>query len=49
MGRLDDAREIVTRLRAVNSVVIPDSSVLRDAEHREVFLSGLQLALGEAT
>jgi adenylate cyclase len=47
MGRLDDAREIVARLRAVTSVVIPDASFLRNAEHRELFLSGLRLATGE--
>ena len=49
MGRLDDAREIVTRLRAITPVVIPDASFLRNAEHRELFLSGLRLAAGEAT
>jgi TolB-like protein len=49
MGRLDDAREIVTRLRAITSVVIPDLSYLRNAEHRELFLSGLRLAAGEET
>ena len=47
MGRLDDAREIVTRLRAITSVVIPDTSNLRNAEHRELILSGLRLAAGE--
>jgi TolB-like protein/class 3 adenylate cyclase len=49
MGRLDDAREVVTRLRAITSVVIPDGSQFRNAEHRELFLSGLRLAAGEAT
>jgi adenylate cyclase len=48
MGRLDEAREIVARLRAITSVVIPDASYLRNAEHRELFLSGLRLAAGEA-
>ena len=28
MGRLDEAREIVTRLRAITSTVIPDASYL---------------------
>jgi adenylate cyclase len=46
MGRLDDAREVVTRLRAVTSLVIPDLSYLRNAEYRELFLSGLRLAAG---
>jgi TolB-like protein len=44
MGRLDDAREIVRRLRAITSVVIPDAAFLRNAEHRELYLSGLRLA-----
>jgi TolB-like protein/class 3 adenylate cyclase len=47
MSRLDDAREIVARLRAITSVVIPDASFLRNAEHRELYLSGLRLAAGE--
>jgi hypothetical protein len=49
MGRFDDAREIVTRLRAITRVVIPDASFLRNPEHRELFLSGLRLAAGAAT
>jgi tetratricopeptide (TPR) repeat protein len=49
MGRLDDARETVERLRAITSVVMPDASYLRNVEHRELFLSGLRLAAGEAT
>ena len=48
MGRLDDAREIVARLRAITSVVIPDANHLRNPEHRELYLSGLRLAAGEA-
>jgi hypothetical protein len=47
MGRLDDAREIMERLRAITSLVIPDASYLRSSEHRELFLSGLRLAAGE--
>jgi hypothetical protein len=49
MGRLDDAREIIARLRAITSVVIPDASFLRNPEHRELYLSGLRLAMGEET
>jgi adenylate cyclase len=49
MGRLDDARQVITRLRAITSVVIPDASFLRTAEHRELYLSGLRLAAGEPT
>jgi adenylate cyclase len=47
MGRLDDAREIVKRLRAITPVVIPDARYLRNPEQRELFLSGLRLAAGE--
>ena len=47
MGRLADAREVVARLRAITPVVIPDASYLRNAEQRELYLSGLRLAAGE--
>jgi adenylate cyclase len=47
MGRLDDAKEIVARLRAITPVVIPDASDMRNTEHRELYLSGLRLATGE--
>jgi adenylate cyclase len=49
MGRLQEAQEAVKRLRAVISVVIPDVSFLRNAGHRELLLSGLRLAMDEAT
>jgi len=48
MGRLDDAREIVTRLRAITPVVLPNYLPFRNAEDRELYLSGLRLAMGEA-
>jgi hypothetical protein len=44
MGRLGDAQEIVERLRAITSVVIPDARYLRKPEHRQLFLSGIRLA-----
>jgi adenylate cyclase len=47
MGRLDEAREIVTRLRAITPVVMPDFGQFRNAENRELFLSGLRLAADE--
>ena len=49
LGWLDDAREIVERLRAITSVVIPEASQHRNAEHRELLVSGLRLAAGEKT
>ena len=49
LGRLDEAREIVERLRSITGVVIPELSYLRSAEQRALYLSGLRLAAGEAT
>jgi len=48
MGRFDEAREVVTWLRRITSEVIPDVSYLRNPEHRELYLSGLRMAMGEA-
>jgi hypothetical protein len=47
MGRLHEAREIVTRLRAITSLVVPTDLPLRRSEDRELLVSGLRLALGE--
>jgi|SRR5262249_20319556 len=53
MGRLDDAREILVRLRAVTSAVMPDVmhdiGHYRNPEHREFLLSGLRSAGGQTT
>jgi len=50
MGRLDEARETVNRLRVMTAAVMPPvDSFLRNADHRELFLSGLRLAAGEET
>ena len=49
MGRLDEARKVVAGLRTMTPVVMPDAGYLRHPEHRELFLSGLRLAAGEAT
>ncbi|HXP06731.1 MAG TPA: CadC-family transcriptional regulator [Stellaceae bacterium] len=48
MGRLDDAREAIAPLRAITSVVVPNLSYLRNTADRDLFISGLRLALGEA-
>jgi tetratricopeptide (TPR) repeat protein len=49
MGRLDEARDVVKRLRAITPAVIPpDIMYLRNAQHRELYLSGLHLAADEA-
>jgi tetratricopeptide (TPR) repeat protein len=47
MGRLDEARAIVTRLRAITPLVVPSVLQFRNPEDRELFLSGLRLAAGE--
>jgi hypothetical protein len=38
MGRLDEARAIVERLRAITSVVGPDLNYLLHPEHRRAFV-----------
>jgi adenylate cyclase len=48
MGRLKEAQEIVTRLRAITPVVIPSAEHWRIREDREYFLDGLRLAVGVA-
>jgi hypothetical protein len=48
MGRLDEARELVERLRSITPAVAPSASHWRNPEHRELYLSGLRLAAGEA-
>jgi adenylate cyclase len=48
MGLLDKARTIVARLRAITPLVVPNDVPFRNPEDRELFLSGLRLAAGEA-
>ena len=47
MGRLDEARAIVARLRTITPLVVPSDLPYRNPEDRELFLSGLRLAAGE--
>jgi TolB-like protein len=49
MGRLDEARAIVARLRAITPLVVPSDLQYRNPEDRELFLSGLRIATGEAS
>jgi TolB-like protein/class 3 adenylate cyclase len=49
MGRVDEARDIVNRLRTITPIVIPDAGHWRNPEQREFYLSGLRLAAGEPT
>jgi adenylate cyclase len=48
LGRLEEAREALRRLRLVDPVVIPPYlQVMRIPEYRDLLVSGLRLALGE--
>jgi adenylate cyclase len=49
MGRIDEAEETVKRLRTLTNAIVPSATHWRNAEHRELFLSGLHLATGEGT
>jgi pentatricopeptide repeat protein len=48
-GRLDEAREIVRRLRAITPAVMETGTRYRNPELRELFLSGLRMAASEAS
>jgi adenylate cyclase len=48
MGRLEEARDVVRRLRAITPIAVPPATQFRDPEQRELLLSGLRLAAGEA-
>jgi adenylate cyclase len=47
MGRNEEAREALKRVRDLSNVVVPAATHWRNPEHRELFLSGLRLAAGE--
>jgi TolB-like protein len=47
LGQLDEAKIIVTRLRALTPVVLPSADHWRDPEQREFYLSGLRLAMSK--
>jgi len=48
MGRLDEARQIIARLRVLTPHLMPSAAQLRNPADRELFLSGLRAAAGEA-
>jgi adenylate cyclase len=48
MGRLNEARAIVAKLRAITPQVVPSYLAWRNPEDRELLLSGLRLAMDEA-
>ena len=47
MGRLDEARTIIAKLRAITPQVVPSALPWRNPVDRELLLSGLRLAGGE--
>ena len=49
MGQLDEARAIIAKLRAITPQVMQGHLPFRRPEDRELFLSGLRLAIGETT
>jgi hypothetical protein len=48
MGRLGEAREIAEQLRALNLSVLETGARYRNPEYRDLYVSGLRLAAGEA-
>jgi hypothetical protein len=49
MGRLDEARAIVAKLRAIIPLVVPHILPFRNPQDCELLLSGLRLAADEVT
>ena len=47
LGRPDEVRGIIKRLRAIVPVLVPDVSFLRNPKQRELYLSGVRLAMGD--
>ena len=48
MGRLNEAHAIIARLRSITPRLVPSAAQLRSPADRELFLSGLRVAVGEA-
>jgi adenylate cyclase len=46
-GRMEEARQMIDRLRAITPIISPRIVSFRDPEQRELFLSGVRLAAGE--
>ncbi len=47
MGQLEKARSAIDQVRTCTSVLIPKAIHFRNPEHRELYLSGMRLAVGE--
>jgi hypothetical protein len=46
-GRLEEARAVVARLRAITREVMTTASWFHNAEQRELLITGLRLAIGQ--
>jgi adenylate cyclase len=46
LGRIEEAREVVARLRTVTPLVVHDLAYLRNPEQRALVLSGLRMSVG---
>jgi hypothetical protein len=49
LGRLEEAYDVIKRLKAITTAVIPLDWPYRRSQDRELLLSGLRLAMGERT
>ena len=49
MDRLNEALDVIVRLRTITPLVLPSDLPFRKPEDRGLLLSGLRLAMGEAT
>ena len=49
MDRLNEARDVIARLRTITPLVLPRDLPFRKPEDRELLLSGLRLAMGGVT
>ena len=49
MDRLNEARDVIARLRTITPLVLPRDLPFRKPEDRELLLSGLRSAAGEET
>ncbi len=48
LGRIDEASEVISRLRGITSALYPPNSMFRRPEDEALLISGLRLAIGES-
>lgn len=44
-GRFNEARDVIQRLRAITPAIMPLVVPYRNPEHRDLYLSGLRMAM----